>query len=104
MSHPYNLERTPGGSSGGSAAALATGMLPLAHGSDTGGSLRNPATWCGIVGFRPTPGRVARNLECQLICIPGKIVHYSSLRRRNIRSNGIVMNQASDSLTKVFDT
>lgn len=58
--NPYNLARTPGGSSGGSAAALATGMLPLAHGSDTGGSLRNPATWCGIVGFRPTPGLVAR--------------------------------------------
>lgn len=58
--NPYDLERTPGGSSGGSAAALATGMLPLAHGSDTGGSLRNPATWCGVVGFRPTPGLVAR--------------------------------------------
>ena len=42
------------------AAALATGMLPLAHGSDTFGSLRNPATWCGVVGFRPTPGLVAR--------------------------------------------
>jgi len=58
--NPYNVARTPGGSSGGSAAALATGMLPLAHGSDTGGSLRNPATWCGVVGFRPTPGLVAR--------------------------------------------
>lgn len=58
--NPYDPERTPGGSSGGSAAALATGMLPLAHGSDTGGSLRNPATWCGVVGFRPTPGLVAR--------------------------------------------
>ena len=58
--NPHDLARTPGGSSGGSAAALATGMLPLAHGSDTGGSLRNPATWCGVVGFRPTPGLVAR--------------------------------------------
>ncbi|MDA0998104.1 MAG: amidase family protein [Proteobacteria bacterium] len=58
--NPYDPERTPGGSSGGSAAALATGMLPLAHGSDTGGSLRNPATWCGVVGFRPTPGLVGR--------------------------------------------
>jgi len=58
--NPFDLERTSGGSSGGSAAALATGMLPLAHGSDTFGSLRNPATWCGVVGFRPTPGLVAR--------------------------------------------
>jgi amidase len=58
--NPHNPERTPGGSSGGSAAALASGMLPLAHGSDTGGSLRNPATWCGVVGFRPTPGLVSR--------------------------------------------
>ena len=58
--NPFDLDRTSGGSSGGSGAALATGMLPLAHGSDTGGSLRNPATWCGVVGFRPTPGLVPR--------------------------------------------
>jgi amidase len=58
--NPYDVQRTSGGSSGGSAAAVATGMLPLAHGSDTFGSLRNPATWCGVVGFRPTPGLVAR--------------------------------------------
>ncbi|MDD9878758.1 MAG: amidase family protein [Magnetovibrio sp.] len=58
--NPYDLDRTSGGSSGGSAAAVSTGMLPLAHGSDTFGSLRNPATWCGVVGFRPTPGLVAR--------------------------------------------
>src|SRR5690606_19718411 len=47
-----------GGSSGGAAAGLATGMFPIADGSDTGGSLRNPASFCNIVGFRPTPGRV----------------------------------------------
>ena len=57
--NPFDLKITPGGSSGGSAVAVATGMLPLAHGSDTFGSLRNPATWCGIVGFRPTPGMVS---------------------------------------------
>jgi len=58
--NPFDLERTSGGSSGGSAAALATGMLPLCQGGDTGGSLRNPATWCGVVGFRSTPGLVPR--------------------------------------------
>ncbi len=56
--NPYDLSKTCGGSSGGAAAALASGMLPLADGSDLGGSLRNPASFCNIVGFRPSPGRV----------------------------------------------
>ncbi len=56
--NPFDPMRSAAGSSGGSAAALATGMVPLATGSDMGGSLRNPAAFCGIVGFRPTPGLV----------------------------------------------
>ena len=56
--NPYDLTKTCAGSSGGSAAALACGMSPLATGSDTGGSLRNPAAYCGVVGFRPSPGVV----------------------------------------------
>ena len=56
--NPYNLDRTAGGSSGGAAAAVACGMLPVADGSDMGGSLRNPAAFCNIVGFRPSMGRV----------------------------------------------
>ena len=56
--NPYDPERTPGGSSGGAAAALATGMLPLADGSDMGGSLRNPASFCNVVGLRPSIGRL----------------------------------------------
>lgn len=57
--NPFNPMMNAGGSSGGSAAALATDMLPVCTGSDTGGSLRNPAAFCGIVGFRPSPGMVA---------------------------------------------
>jgi amidase len=56
--NPYDLTKTCGGSSGGAAVALACGMVPLADGSDSGGSLRNPAAFCGVVGFRVAPGRV----------------------------------------------
>ena len=56
--NPYDTTKTCGGSSGGAAVGLATGMLPIADGSDLGGSLRNPAGFCNVVGFRPSPGRV----------------------------------------------
>jgi amidase len=56
--NPYDLSKTCGGSSGGAAVAAASGMLPFADGSDLGSSLRNPASFCNVVGFRPTPGRV----------------------------------------------
>jgi amidase len=56
--NPYDTSKTCGGSSGGAAVSLACGMVPIADGSDTGGSLRNPASFCNVVGFRPSPGRV----------------------------------------------
>jgi len=56
--NPYDLSKTCGGSSGGAAVSLACGMLPIADGSDLGGSLRNPASFCNVVGLRPSPGRV----------------------------------------------
>jgi amidase len=61
--NPFDPEKTCAGSSGGSAVALATGMVPLATGSDMGGSLRNPAAYCGVVGFRPSPGAVPHELR-----------------------------------------
>src|SRR5206468_2214266 len=76
--NPWNLSRTPGGSSSGSAAALAAGLLTVATGGDTSGSIRNPATFCGVVGMKPTYGRVSRR---GIVAISWSLDHVGPMTR-----------------------
>jgi len=78
--NPWNLERTPGGSSGGAASAVASGLSPIATGSDGGGSIRIPSSFCGVFGFKATFGRVPQNLM-QTSGYLGTLVHKGPIVR-----------------------
>jgi len=78
--NPWDVARTSGGSSGGSAVAVATGMAPLAQGTDFGGSVRTPASFCGIVGLRPTPGTIPE---------PGRALAFSRLATQGVLARSV---------------
>ncbi len=83
--NPWDLSRTCGGSSGGSAVALACGQAWLATGTDMGGSLRNPASFCGITGLRPTPGRVPKGSGGAQVDLPFDPLYVNGPMARNVR-------------------
>ncbi|MDD9720711.1 amidase [Sulfitobacter sp. PR48] len=102
--NPYDLTRTCAGSSGGSAVALACEYAPLATGSDTGGSLRNPAAYCGVVGYRPSPGVVpGNNRAAGLIPMPTSGPMARSVADAGLMLSVLARPDRNDPFTTVID-
>jgi amidase len=90
--NPYGLSRSPGGSSGGTAAAVAAGIVPVGHGTDGGGSIRIPSAMCGLVGLKPSRGRVPTTPVATLLASPQSVAHALT---RSVRDSALLLDIAA---------